>query len=169
MSLVLQLVRDFRDPGDRYTLGRLLVNDHKLDTMERAWLPNPDGGKSGRRFESCVSGGSYRLVRHNSEKYPLSWALVNPTLDVYHWPDDVPRGREPQARQTILIHPANYWHDLLGCIGPGRERVRQQSGEWMVARSRDAMNLIKTVIGSQLDVTLEIRWAATVQPKEESN
>lgn len=162
MSLALLLTRNVRE--SYCTLGSMRVNAHKLHTMERAWIPNPDGGKSGKRFESCVSDGTYKLVRHSTEKYPLAWALVNPDLDVYHWPSDVPASKLKQARQTILIHPANYWHDLLGCIGPGRERVRQQNGQWMVARSRDAMNLLKTVIGSTLDVTLTIQWAKGLKP-----
>lgn len=162
MNLIL--VRDLRDTGGRYTLGKLTVGAHRLDTMERGWVPNPDGGRSGARFVSCVAPGIYRLLRHSSEKYPLSWALVNPALDVYHQPDDVPKGRELQARVAILIHAGNYWHDFLGCIGPGRGRVMHRPGEWMVTQSRDAMNLIKTVVGAQLDLTLEIRWMEGLGP-----
>lgn len=164
MSLNLILIRDLRDPTDRYTLGVLTIGGHRLHTMERGWVPNPDGGRSGKRFESCVSAGVYRLVPHSSEKYGNVWALVSPPLDVYHYPDDVPQGREAQCRATCLIHAANYWYELLGCVGPGRARFRQPNGEWMVTKSRDALNLIKTVIGSQLDVTLEIRWASGLAP-----
>ena len=162
MNLIL--TRDLRDPGGRYTLGHIKIGGHSLHSMERGWVPNPDGGRSGARFTSCVAAGIYRLVRHNSEKYPLSWALVNPSLDVYHQPDDVPPGRESQARVAILVHAGNYWHDVLGCIAPGHERVRQRNEQWMVTRSRDAMNLIKTVIGSQLSLTIEIQWAEGLAP-----
>ena len=161
MSLDLFMVRDLRE--SYCTLGVLTVREHKLHTMERAWIPNPDGGRSGKRFESCVSDGTYKLEPHRSEKYPVAWALVNPALDVVHYPADVQKGRELQVRQTILIHPANFWHDLLGCIGPGRSRVKA-NGEWMVQSSRDAINLLKTVIGSTLDVTLTIQWADSVKP-----
>ena len=161
MSLDLFLTRDLRE--GQCTLGVWVVGGHKLHTMERAWLPDPDGGRSGRRFESCVSDGTYKLEPHRSEKYPLAWALVNPELDVYHYPADVPPSRRAQARQTILVHPANYWYDLLGCIGPGRSRAKV-NGEWMVAASRDAMNILKTVIGATLDVTLTIQWAEGVRP-----
>jgi len=164
MSLDLFLTRDLRETY--CTLGVWDVRGHKLHTMERAWIPNPDGGKSGKRFESCVSDGIYKLEPHRSEKFPLAWALVNPALDVFHYPQDVPPSRIAQARQTILVHPANYWHDLLGCIGPGRSRAKV-NGEWMVQQSRDAMNLLKTVIGSTLDVTLTISWADSVKPTKE--
>lgn len=161
MSIALLLVRDTREGP--CTLGILFVGNHKLHTMERAWIPNPYGGRSGARFESCVSDGTYRLIPHRSEKYPLAWALVNPELDVYHQPRDVPQSRLAQARQTILIHAGNYWHDLLGCIAPGRGRAKL-NGEWMVQSSRDAMNILKTVIGVTLDVTLTIQWADNVNP-----
>lgn len=168
MNLIL--IRDLRDPDrNRFTLGRLTVGAHQLHTMERGWVPNPDGGRSGARFVSCVAPGIYRLVRHDSERYPLSWALVNPALDVYHLPDDVPAGREAQARVAILLHAGNYWDDFLGCIGPGRTRTwttaRTQAGEWMVTHSRDALNLIKTVVGARLDLMLEIRWADGLAPE----
>lgn len=161
MSLALLMTRDFREGN--CTLGILTIGTRKLHTIERAWIPNPDGGKSGKRFESCVSDGTYKLETHRSEKYPLAWALVNPELDVYHYPQDVPPTKQQQARQTILIHPANYWHDLLGCIGPGRSRVKM-NGEWMVQSSRDAINILKTMIGATLDVTITIGWVEGIRP-----
>jgi hypothetical protein len=160
----LTLTRDLRDSS--CVLGILEVNGHKLNTIERPWVPNPDGGRSGKRFESCVSAGSYRLETHRSEKFGNVWALVNPLLDVYHWPDDVPRGRESQARVAILIHAANWAHEVLGCIAPGRNRVRSNN-RWMVTSSRDAMNLLKTVIGNKLDMTLTILWANEIEPTVE--
>lgn len=158
------LLRDLRDV--HCTLGILTVGNHKLHSMERAWIPHPGGGRSGARFESCVSDGTYRLLPHRSEKYPQAWALVNPELDVYHFPWDVPHARDGLARSTILIHPANFAHELLGCIAPGRSRAKI-GNSWMVQSSRDAMNLIKTVIGSMLDVTLTIEWAETIRPHAE--
>lgn len=163
MSFIIELIRDHREVY--CTLGKMMVGQHRLETMERPWIPNPDGGKSGKRFESCIAAGSYRLVAHRSDKYPLAWALTNPALDVYYQPNDVPKGREKQGRVAILIHPANVWYELLGCIAPGRSRSKQQ-GIWGVWSSREAMNLIKTVIGNKLDVTLTIAWAEGLQPKE---
>ena len=162
MSIALFMVRDLREVY--CTLGVMTVGQHKLHTMERAWVPDPEGGRSGKEFTSCVSDGTYKLVQHRSEKYALAWALVNPELDVYHYPQDVPVSRKLQARAAVLIHPGNYWHDLLGCIAPGRSRFKQPNGEWMVQSSRDAMNLLKTVIGSTLDVTLTIQWAEGYKP-----
>jgi hypothetical protein len=163
MSLVtLDLLRDIRTP--HCTSGVLTVGGSKLYAIERPWIPNPDGGRSGKRFESCVAAGTYKLIPHRSEKYVGSiWALINPTLDVYHQPGDVPPGRELQARVAILIHYSNYWWEVLGCIAPGKSRGKHQA-DWAVWRSREAMNDIKTVIGNKLDVTLTIRWAEGVKP-----
>jgi hypothetical protein len=157
----LLLTRDLRETY--CTLGVLTLNDHKLHTIERPWIPNPDGGKSGKRFESCVSDGIYKLEQHASEKYGKVWALINPALDVYHYPGDVPKGREAQCRAACLIHAANWAHEVLGCIAPGRNRIKLNN-EWMVQQSRDAMNVIKTIIGTRLDVTLTIQWTEATKP-----
>lgn len=160
----LSLLRDTRETY--CTLGIMEVGGHKLNTIERPWIQNPDGGRSGKRFESCIAPGIYRLEIHRSEKFGNVWALVNPALDVYHWPGDVPRGKENQARVAILIHAANHVFEVLGCIAPGKNRVRS-GGQWMVTASRDALNLIKTVIGNKLDLTLTIAWVDGVQPTME--
>lgn len=162
MNLTFDLLRDIRT--SRCTSGVLtLPAGAKLFTIERPWIPNPFGGKSGKRFESCVSDGSYRLIPHNSEKFGSVWAVINPALDVYYQPGDVPNARADQCRFAILIHAGNYWHDVIGCIAPGKQRVRDGS-EWMVTHSRAAMNDLKTAIGSKLDLTLNIRWADGLQP-----
>ena len=150
MTIELHLLRDIHNAG---TLGVLQVAGHKLYTIERPWIPHPDGGRSGARFESCVSIGSYRVVPHRSEKYAQAWALVNPGLDVYYQPRDVPRGREQQARVAILIHAGNFWWDVVGCIAPGKERAKLNGG-WMVRESRSAMNELRTLIGRAADVVL---------------
>lgn len=167
MSLNLILLRDLHAPP-KLTLGMLQVGQHRLHTIERAWIPNPAGGLSGARFESCVGAGVYRLVPHRSEKYGSVWALVSPALDVYHFPGDVPKGREASSRVACLIHAANYWNEILGCIAPGRARSKQANGEWMVSQSRDALNVIKTVVGAKVDLTIEIRWADGVGPNKEA-
>jgi hypothetical protein len=165
MSTIYTLTRDTRETY--CTLGILEINGHRLHTIERPWIPNPDGGKGGKRFESCVAEGTYRLDVHRSEKFGQVWALVNPLIDVYHWPADVPRGREPQARVCILIHAANFAHEVLGCIAPGLHRGKV-GNEWMVGESRDALNRIKTVLGNRLDVRVDVRWAEAIRPTKEA-
>lgn len=124
MNLIL--VRD-SDNG-RCTLGTLRVSDMTLQTLERPWVPGPQGGEKGI---SCVPAGEYRLVKHDTEAHPRSFALVNEKLHVYHY--DLPPGK--QGRTVCLIHVANVAAELRGCIALGMER----NGEG-ITRSRLAVN-----------------------------
>lgn len=122
----LTLVRDL-DNGD-CTLGTLDLNGVTLQTLERPWLPGPPGGMKG---VSCVPRGTYRLVRHDTEAHPRTFALVNEDLGVYHYA--VPPGE--QGRTACLIHVANVVAELRGCIALGMDR-----GENSISRSRIAVD-----------------------------
>lgn len=151
--MLIELVRDMALPY--CTLGRLMFNGRTLFTIERPWVPDPRS-KGGTKGVSCVPVGDYRLDRHNSDAHPKVWALVNPMLDVYHWPQDVPADKELVSRTVCLIHAANWSSELRGCIAPGKTRIKDQTGRWMVTRSRDAVNELRTVIGNNFDVHLNI-------------
>lgn len=120
------------------TLSKLTLGFETLDTIERPWIPDLIG-RGGRKGISCVPKGLYRLVPHDTEAHPKTWALVNPELDVYHQPDDVPVAKRQYARTAVLIHAANYAHELRGCIAPGLRR-----GVNVVWDSRRAMHRIQT-------------------------
>lgn len=146
-----------RDPPQNLpcTLGVLRVAGHKFQTIERPWIPHPDGGLGGKNFESCVPPGFYRLerwVRPSGEKVLM---LRNQELDVYGLPAEIPTARKGKARDLVLMHVANYVHDVVGCIGPGLERVHD-GREWMVTRSRDAMIAIRALVGNDTDLKLRI-------------
>src|SRR5439155_9311628 len=100
----LQLERILLAAG--FTLGRLSVGGHVYFTIEQPWNDNLQG-------HSCIPEGTYQLVPHSTEAHPDTWAMVNPALDVYHQPIDVPDGRI--ARSACLIHPANWAFELKGC------------------------------------------------------
>lgn len=157
MALILELRRDpnFRDDC---TLGVLTVLGFptRLQTIERPWVLNPLGGKSGAKYESCVAEGTYNLTRHLRPSGEKAWALVNHELDVYYLPSDVPKGREKMTRTLVLIHAGNYVHDVVGCIAPGMARTKTREGGWMVERSREAMNVLRTMVGETYDVKLRI-------------
>lgn len=157
MPLLLELRRDPNTRTD-CTLGVLTVLGFgtRLQTIERPWIPNELGGKSGVKYESCVAEGTYNLVRHLRPSGEKAWALVNHELDVYYLPHEVPRGREKQTRTLVLIHAGNYVHDVVGCIAPGMARTRTREGGWMVERSREAMNALRTMVGDTFDVKLRI-------------
>lgn len=149
----LRLKRDIRLPD--CTLGVLEVGAHKLYTIERPWIEHPDGGKCGMRFESCVTEGRYRLRPHVRPSGEKTWALTNAMLDCYYLPSEVPAAKIAACRTLVLIHAGNYVWDVNGCIAPGKRRSKRQFG-WMVERSRDAMNEIRTVVGNALDLWLTI-------------
>lgn len=155
--MMLELIRD--DSLPTCTLGRIIVFGKTFYTIERPWVPE-DNSPGGRKGVSCVPVGEYRLERHNGEAFQKVWALVNPSLGVYHLPQDVPAAQKFTARTACLMHPANWAHELRGCIAPGKTRTQDANRQWMVTRSRDAVNEIRTLIGSALDIRLTI-----TQPK----
>jgi hypothetical protein len=134
------------------TLGFLFVGTLQFCTMERPWIPTAIS-KGGQKGVSCVPPGLYKLVRHDTEAHPMTWALVNKDLDVVHYPGD---GANPHARTAVLIHSANYAHELRGCIAPGMRAVTDEKGRYMVAESRRAMKQIQSVLQWIDGHTLEI-------------
>lgn len=152
----LLLHRDYRDAY--CTLGQLeLPNGTRLHTIERTWVPNKAGGKAGEKYVSCIGVGQYRLRPHTRPSGERTLAVSNPALDVYYLPEDVPTGREAATRTLVLIHAGNYWYDIIGCIAPGKARVKAgPEGTWMVTYSRDAMNEVRLAMGGTLDGRLVI-------------
>ncbi len=65
------------------------------------------------RFESSIPAGSYSLVWHGSAKYPRSWALVG--KGVVHAPTEA----ASTDRYAVLMHRANWSHQVQGCIAVG--------------------------------------------------
>ena len=149
MNLVL--TREAPSGGD-CTLGVMLVGDLALCTIERPWVAS--GSLGGAKGISCVPKGTYRLVPHDTEAHPRTWALVNEALNVYHLPGPaVPA----TARTAVLIHSANWVHELRGCIGVGTRAGRDADGRYMVQESRKAMELIRGLVSWDSTHTLEIR------------
>jgi hypothetical protein len=151
MKLILN--RDYNH--ETCTMGTLFfqtpAQDFLCQTMERPWVPQ-SGSNGGFPGRSCVPRGTYRLMRHNSEAHPYTWALVNSDLDVIHYPDKL----RPLSRCLVLIHVANYARELRGCIAPGYGRGDSE-GEKMVTQSRRAMLDIKRLLPWTDEHILEIR------------
>lgn len=139
---------------DVETAGWIVAGSRKWASIEKPWVPSPltPGGAKGG---SCVPLGEYRLEPHNSEAWPHVWALVNHALDVYHWPWEVPQAKRVFARTVCLIHPANWAHELRGCIGPGKKRG-VENGRWRTYDSRSALNEIRSILGSSLDSRVHV-------------
>lgn len=116
----LTLIRDTASP--HYVQGVMQAGTLRLQTLELPWVPF-EGGYGGHPQQSCVPAGTFALVLHDTQKHPHAFALMNPALDIYHEPGDIPPERAPYARCAILIHSANTPGELLGCIGVGLERA----------------------------------------------
>ena len=148
----MNLILEREPPHADCTLGVLVVGDTALSTIERPWVPGVDLG--GVKGVSCVPKGTYRLVRHDTEAHPRTWALVNEALNVYHLPGPaVPA----TARTAVLIHPANFVHELRGCIAPGTRTGRDGEGRYMVQESRKAMEMIQHRVSWTDEHTLVIK------------
>lgn len=152
----LILIRDTDDGVT--TLGVLTCKGSSWQTVERPWLADVVG-KAGRPHVSCVPAGEYRLERHESDKHPNCWALVNPALDVYHLPFDCPRERRAFSRSAILIHPANFSYELEGCIAPNKRRGKDAaSGLLRGYDSRAAFNELRQAIGQEFSLSITIGY-----------
>ena len=123
-----------------------------LCTIEQEWREDPDrpGGESNN---SCVPAGKYRLIPHTRPDGKEVVALINEDLGVYYLEGD----RPPEGgRYLILLHIANWSHNVIGCIGPGIGKANSDQGP-MVTSSKAAMNKLMDYIDGD-DAELEIRW-----------
>jgi hypothetical protein len=128
--------------GPHATTG-ILTMDHmgfRLFTLEDAWRDNRSG-------VSCVPAGHYKLERHESEKYGKTWAMVNPDLGVYHWPQPEGKGRFA----CLCVHSGNWDDDVEGCVIVG-ERAgdgfdpKSKRVEPRLFESRDAVKVFKDAL-----------------------
>lgn len=156
--MLLTLARDKQQPRpEQCTLGVLSVDGRgTFQTNERPWVPST-AGPAGMPDESCIAFGTYRMEPRETEARGKHWILSNPTLGVYRYPADVPFNS--YGRSLVLMHAANWAHELLGCIAPGQARVRPlQLGnafdEWMVSASRAAMDQIRMLLAAASDLQL---------------
>lgn len=154
--MYLSLIRDTATPA--YCMGILQAGALEFQTIERPWLDAPPG-LGGHQGLSCVPPGLYEMVKHDTPKHPQSFALVNPKLDVYHEPGDVPPDRAPYARTAILIHVANTASELAGCVGLGMAR-----GISSVSQSGIAFERFNLTVPWIIGHSIEISFAAGVTP-----
>ena len=103
-------------------------------TLELPWKDN-------QRRVSCIPQGTYKAVKHRSPKFGNSV-----------WIKDVPN------RSEILIHPANYVRQLLGCIAVGKD-LKDIDGDGLedTTSSRNTMKELLELLPDSFEVKIEYR------------
>lgn len=124
------------------TLGRLYVGEDVYATIERPWIANVDG-PGGVLRESCVPDGDYRLIPHESSRFPGTYALINEQLGV--WYQQRPAGQS-WGRTAILIHSGNWVRNVIGCIAIGMQHGRLGDQRAVIDSAR-AMREIRAALG----------------------
>jgi hypothetical protein len=109
-----QLYRTLLQPEQ--TLGELQIDNFKCYTLELGWNNN-------EKRKSCIPDGTYRVVKHKSPKFGLTF-----------WIKDVPN------RDAILIHAGNFHRHTLGCVLVG-DNHRDTNGDGLL----DVVNSKKTM------------------------
>lgn len=140
MSDLIRLERIGSTPWG--TLGTLLLADGSaFPTIERPWEYNAPG-------KSCIPAGEYTLAlrasgvveRSSGNAFHQGWEVTG-----------VP------GRSLIMLHPANWAHELEGCIAPGRAHVIMQ-GKLAVSASRAAFTDMMTRMGKRDAWRLAVVW-----------
>ena len=142
------------------TEGELFIEKdgetYNFATIERPWIRNPNGARGGKPTESCIPDGLYTVrpwVRPNGDEVFILYA---PELGVYRTPDQHEPGK---GRNLILLHSANWSHQVNGCIAPGMTRIPlvfEGVARQAVSMSRSAMNMINNLLGREQPHVLEI-------------
>lgn len=114
------------------TTGELLYKGVVVaKTLELPW--------NGNAFRiSCIPMGIYSVIRRQSSKYGN-----------HFWLQNVP------SRSYILIHSANYFYDLLGCIGVGSElKDINKDGHLDLVNSRATMTKLLTLLPKEFEIVI---------------
>jgi hypothetical protein len=128
----------WRQPNEWCNPGVCTVDGENFGvSLERPWFHN-------QRIVSCVPAATYPLVIRHSPKFN------RPMLTL----DSVP------GRSGILIHGANHWEDLKGCIAIAERRVDEERVQGDL--SRVLMELVRVAFQRKEPVTIQ-----TIDPQGE--
>ncbi|MCL1038359.1 DUF5675 family protein [Shewanella submarina] len=121
------------------TFGRLFYQGQQIAvSVECDWNDN-------KRNVSCVPAGRYELRWIDSPKYGKRLHMHNPDLGV------TPAGAS--QRTHCMIHPANFPHELQGCIALGNSWHPTQ---WGVSDSRSAVADVEALCSRHAQIELEV-------------
>ena len=120
------------------------VKDLKLFGLERSWVHN-------RSNISCIPTGVYTLLPWDSPRYGHVWAFCGGTVTPFS--NDSP---SYAGRWGCLIHPANYWNQLEGCLALG-QNTGEKNNDLCVWSSRKACDDFQELLGYE-PLVAYIRW-----------
>lgn len=118
------------------TLGKLTIHDDikecfSCKTLELSWKEN-------KRNVSCIPRGEYLVTTRFSARHGEHF-LVNDVDD----------------RDYVLIHSANYHHQLRGCVAVGKNYADiDKDGELDVTSSRDTMDRLLNILPESFYITI---------------
>lgn len=121
-----------KDKSENGVFGELFIDGSRFcTTLERPDLNNEPE-------VSCIPTGEYKCHRHTSLKFGEVWEL-----------EDVP------GRADILIHPANLYTELRGCIALGTNRgiVNGQKG---IINAREAVKEFMDKTAKEEFITVKV-------------
>ena len=121
----------YADNGTQ-TLGEMLFKGKKIaETLELPWKGNAN------RI-SCIPKGIYKVVRRKSTKYGNHFHVTG-----------------TPGRSYILIHSANHYYQLLGCIGVGSGLSNvDKDGQIDIINSRNTMNKLLKELPLEFDLVI---------------
>lgn len=159
--MILTLERFSYAPTE--TEGRWYLPKRTLFTIERPWIPNPNG-PGGMPFRSCIPEGEYTIepwTRPNGERV---FIIHNPALGVYKRSDEAKKGH---GRYLIFVHAANWVSQVVGCIAPGTSRgilFNPDTGrtERAVMNSNSAMEEIRKTLGEEKHTLVITKHGGTI-------
>lgn len=129
-------IRRISDDGTQ-TLGELAINDLNgvtLFSCKTLELPYKDNMKR----KSCIPKGTYKVKKRSSLKYGSHFHI-----------QDVPN------RDFILIHNANYWFQLLGCIAVGENHIDiNKDGKKDVTNSKVTMAKLNKYLPNEFELSI---------------
>ena len=125
------------------TLSTVRVKDETFWGIERPWIGN-------RPQISCIPGGEYALIRHDSPRYGDVWAFVGGTVSY--------QPHRQADRFACLIHAANYGHEVQGCLGLGLSAGAADGGRLAVWSSRKAIATLPDILDDEPHHTATIHW-----------
>jgi hypothetical protein len=124
------------DQNKKQSLGRLFIFDGLDIQYECCTLELADN--KNQRNISCIPTGNYDVKPRTSEKYGNHYLVEN-----------------VENRDYILIHPANYYTQLKGCIAVGSDFYDiNKDGECDITYSRRTVKEMLDVAPDGFDLTI---------------